>query len=222
MAGEFLNVRPGDPITAEIWKQLLSSTDRASVLYGGENVRIVKSPHGTLLNAKNSGLGFLHPWRVTISRTTAQVYPGLVNGGKPTIKDPVTGEDKALQDRPPPVILLNDNIFSASGIGWIALQITTDKTYKPIKKAEVIQCQVIVGSEVVTDNPFFFFGLPGIGNFQVRYPLARLQRVAKFKYDVFQVAMFNLNWIAKPPALASGTAKQATQGVLPRHFFWPV
>lgn len=217
---DFLSVKPGDPITADGWNQLLKSNDRANVLYGGENVRVTKLPHGTMLNAKQTS-GFIHPWRVSVSTTSAHVQPGTINGMIPTIQDKKTGQQRKMTDRPPPILHLNDNTFNASGIGWVALEIQTDKNYRDIKTAKVVQCQLIVGSEAVTNNPFFYFGLPGIGDFRVRYALARLQKVGKGKFNVFQVAMFNLNWRAKPPSPQSGTANQATQGNLPRHFFWP-
>lgn len=220
MAGEFLDVKPGDPITAEIWNRLLAATDRSNVLYGGENIRVTKLPHGTIVNAKNT-MGWLHPWKVIAAKKTATVLPGLINGEEPTMIDKKTGQPKKLSDRPPPQLSINERSLGANGIGWIALELETDEKYRAIKTAEVVQCQVITLSEEKTANPYFYFGLGGIGNFRVRYPLARLQKAIN-GISVYQVAMFNLNWAAKPPAPSgTGTARQAGQSALPRHFFWP-
>jgi hypothetical protein len=217
---DFLTVKPGDPITAEIWHQLLKSVDRSNTLYGGENTRVTKTPHGTFVNAKTIA-GWLHPWRVLVSRDHATVYPGLINGQKPLMLDKVTGNELSLDNRPPPLLPLNDNSFN-NGVGYIALELTCDNKYQKITKAHVIQCQVIIGSELTTSNPYLYFGLPGVGNFQVRYPLARLQRVASQKFVVYQVAMFNLNWKAKPPLPSGGgTGATAIGSAFPRHFFWP-
>lgn len=192
-------------------------------LLGGEDVRITRTPHGTLYNAKRTG-GFQHPWRVLVSNETATVYPGMINGQEPTILDQRTGNKLPLSNRPSPHLRIGS--FNKN-IGWIALELTVDKTYHKIIEAEVVQSAIIVGSELTTNNPFFFYGLPGIPSSdpdrpKVRYPLARLERVGAKSYNVYQVAMFNLNWIAKPPQpQGAGTAATAGQGALPRHFFWP-
>jgi hypothetical protein len=69
--------------------------------------------------------------------------------------------------------------------------------------------------------PFFYFFYPVIGDFKVRYPLARLQKVGD-GVNVYQVAMFNLNWKAKPPQPSgAGTEATAHGSAFPRHFFWP-
>lgn len=222
--GDFLDVNPGDPVTADKWNRLIKSTERSTVLYGGEDMRINKTPHGTLINAKHIG-GFLHPWRVLVSTQAASIYPGLINGQTPTING------RPMTDRtPPPLLELQDNFNN--GLGWIALELETDKDpkdtsddpthkYAIIKTAKIVQCQVITGSELHTINPFFYFGFPGIGDFKVRYPLARLQKLGD-AVNVFQVAMFNLNWKAKPPQPSGGgTEGTAIGSAFPRHFFWP-
>lgn len=221
---EFSTVKPGDPITSDLWNRLLRATERTDVLYGGDNMRVTKTPHGTLIHAKHVG-GFLHPWRVLASNTKISVYPGLINGRTPTIND------KPMTDRvPPPLLELSKDSFN-KGLGWVALELETDKDkndksetpnmYATIKTAKVVQCQMIASSEKLTDNPFFYFGYPGIGDFKVRYPLARLQLVGD-GVNVYQVAMFNLNWKAKPPQpTGGGTAGTALGSAFPRHFFWP-
>lgn len=222
---DFLDVKPGDPITADIWNRLLRSTDRSNILYGGENIRVAHLPQGTLINAKHVG-GFLHPWRVLVSTQTISVYPGLINGSKPKMLDANTGQDQELTNRPPPLLQLNNNTFKSDGTGWVALELTTDKGYKDIKKVIVKQCQMITEAERTTNNPFFYFGLPGIegvNSYKVRYPLARLQRVGEGQVLVTQVAMFNLNWVAKPPPPPGGAGTKGTTigSAFPRHFFWP-
>jgi hypothetical protein len=225
-----LKVKPGDPITADIWNRMLNSADRSNVLYGGENTRITKTPHGTLVNAKTIG-GYLHPWRVLVSATNASIQPGLINGQTHTINS--NGSDPPITDRTPPSLLAIDTNNFNNGLGWIALELETDKDpkqpsddpifkYTIIKTAKIIQCKVITGSELTTKNPFFYFGFPGIGNFKVRYPLARLQSVGEDQVLVFQVAIFNLNWKAKPPQPSGGgTGGTAVGSAFPRHFFWP-
>jgi hypothetical protein len=155
----------------------------------------------------------------------------------PVMTDITTGQDNKLTDRPPPLLPLKDTSFNANNIGWIALELETqanenDKNVPPnkyaeIKSARVIQCQLISKSELNTKNPYFYFGLPGItvptdAVPKVRYPLARLQRVGKKQIAVYQVAMFNLNWKAKPPQPSGGgTGATAIGSAFPRHFFWP-
>lgn len=211
MRDDFLNVKPGDPVTADKWNQMVKANRANDVLIGGENVRIQKLPHGTLVNAKHGG-GFLHPWRTLVSPTSARVMPGLVNGQQPTIKD-ARGTEHKLNEQPPPLLPILDGNFNHN-LGWIALELTVSDDYRTIKKAHVVQCDVILDSEYDTNNPFFFYGLPGRAGHKVRYPLARLERIARGRYNVFQVAMFNLNWIAKPPTPG--------QSAISRHFFWPV
>jgi hypothetical protein len=218
---DFLNVRPGDKVTADLWNRMRGAADATQPLLGGENVRIQRTPHGTLYNAKHAG-GWVHPWRVLLSRETVTVFPGLINGQEPKMQD-TTGKEVPLSNRPPPHLKIGS--FGPNNIGWIALELTVDNTYHKIQKARVVQCATIVGSELATANPFFFYGNPGIPGDppRVRYALARIQKLGEGAYSVYQVAMFNLNWIAKPPQpQGAGTAATAGQGALPRHFFWPV
>lgn len=211
MTNDFLEVKRGDAITADLWNRMEKASLRSRVLLGGENMRVDQFPHGALLSAKHGG-GWDHPWRVIISSAAAMVSPGTVNGEKPTIKDKA-GHQQLMTNRPPPLIALSHSLFDSHGNGWIALELLLDKNYNAIKTAEVKQTMTITGAELTTDNPFFFFGLPGIAGFKARYPLAKLKRLPGGGMQVYQIAMFNVNHKAKPP--------QEGQTSLARHFFWP-
>lgn len=217
MNDDFLTVRKGDPITAEIWNRMQRAGDRSSVLLGGENTRISRMPHGTLINAKHVGV-FVHPFRVTVSGLSAIVLPGLVNGEVPTMRLATgsSGVNVPLDNRPPPVMKLSRALFDQIGQGWIALELKVEEKFFKIEKAEVIQCANITqANNNVINNPFFYFGLPGLPGGRVRYPIARLF-LRGGGIECFQVAMFNMNHKTKPPAPA-GTGNT----MLPRHFFWP-
>jgi hypothetical protein len=215
-------VRPGQPVSASEWNKLVAAAEAAVPLLGGEDIRINRTPHGTMYNAKLGG-GFTHPWRVLMGQNSATVRTGLINGQEPMIVD-ARGNEIPMSNRPSPHIAIRN--FGPNNIGWIALELWVDDKYRKIERAFVKQTAIIVGSELTTDNPFFFYGLPGIpstGLPKVRYPLARIQRLGPGAYSLFQMAMFNLNWICKPPQpQGAGTAGTAGQGALPRHFFWPV
>ncbi len=230
LGGDFLTVKQGDPISAEKWTRMQRESERNTILYGGENTRVNKNTRGVMINAFNKG-GFLHPWRALVSSQTATIWPGTINGTFPKIKDQ-DGTLRDITERPPPLIPMVGAKFNPSDIGWIALELQLEDDYRKIKTATVVQTDYIVGSEghgtpgttgfvQGTNNPFFYFGNPGIGDKKVRYQLVRLRKVGvdtkgNNLIDSFQVAMFNLNWACKPPAGPGNTGSQ-----IPRHFFWP-
>lgn len=226
MNQDFLEVRAGEKVTADKWNQMQKAAASTQVLRGGDNVRIQITPHGTLINSKHGG-GWNNAWRVVASQRICTVAPGTVNGEYPSIKDP-DGKVIRIDTKPRPHLSLEHPVFGPNGVGWIALELKLKEDYRTIESAMVVQADYIVASELATTNPFFFFGLPGIGNFKVRYPLARIHQVVEANpitgqppvLDIFQVAMFNLNFSCKPPAQQSTDGKQA-QSSLPRYFFWP-
>jgi hypothetical protein len=216
MNQDFLNVKPGEAVTAEKWNQMQKAAAASQVLRGGENTRIQMTPHGTLINTKHGG-GWNHPWRVVTSQKEATIYPGTVNGEYPSIKTP-DNQVTRIDAKPAPRLDMVFPKVGPNGVGWIALELQLEDDYRMIKTAMVVQTDYIVGSELATNNPFFFFGLPGIGGHKVRYPLARLHYFRDSgALDIFQVAMFNLNHTCKPPNPDPDPAKST----LPRHFFFP-
>jgi hypothetical protein len=217
---DFLEVQPGEKITAQKWNQMQRAAAASQVLRGGENIRIQVTPHGTILNSKHGG-GFNHPWRVVASQLQARVYPGTVNGEYPSMVDR-DGNIIRMDAKPPPYLDLSAPKIGLNDVGWIAIELKLKDDYRTIETARVVQCDFIVGSEKGTTNPFFFFGLPGIGNFSVRYPIARLQWFRDSQsLDIYQVAMFNLNHTCKPPAQQTTAPGTKAQSTLPRHFFFP-
>lgn len=221
MAQDPLSVKSGEPITADKWNRMQKAAVASQILLGGDNVRTTSTPMGTLISSKHGG-GWNHPWRVVSSQLSARVYPGTVNGQYPTILD-ADGTEKTIDVKPPPYLNLSQpKINQRNNVGWIALELELDEDYRTIKTAKIVQVDYIVGSELHTDNPFFFFGLPGIGNFKVRYPLARLQWFPNTSsIDIYQVAMFNLNHVAKPPDAQRNGPGEPNRSSLPRHFFYP-
>lgn len=230
MGQDSLDVRPGEEITADKWNKMKKAADAAQVLRGGDNTRSIATPHGVLISTKHGG-GWNHPWRVVTSQLSARIYPGTVNGEYPTIVDADKNETK-IDAKPPPYLNLSSvpNVNPRNNVGWIALELQLKDDYRTIETAKIVQVAFIVGSELHTDNPFFFFGLPGIGNsvnaagettHGVRYPLARLQYFPNTNtVDIFQVSMFNLNHVCKPPA-QQHFPNAPDQSTLPRHFFYP-
>jgi hypothetical protein len=219
MSQDFLDVRPGEKVTADKWNQMKKAAAAAQILRGGDNTRITVTPHGTLINAKISG-GWTNPWRVVAAQRACTVAPGTVNGEYPTLLDN-DGNTKRLDEKPAPQLNISNLQLGPNNVGWIAIELKSKEDYRTIDTVKVVQCDFIVGSELATSNPFFFFGLPGIGDFKVRYPLARIHYFPESDtIDIFQVAMFNLNWTCKPPAQISKPGEPA-QSSLPRHFFFP-
>lgn len=215
-------VRAGQPVSAEAWNRMVAAAQATVPLLGGEDIRINRTPHGTLYNAKLGG-GWVHPWRVLLGQGSATVNPGTINGQEPTVVDE-RGNEIPMSNNPAP--RLNIRNFGPDNIGWIALELTVDKNYRTIKTAHVVQSAIIIGSELTTNNPFFFYGLPGIPSGdpdspKVRYPLARIQLLGPGAFSLFQVSMFNLNWVAKPPQTAAAAGGGPSTGANPRHFFWP-
>lgn len=207
-------VRPGDKITATGWNRMVRASKAAQVGYGGENVRITRTPHGTLINAKHT-VGWNHPFRVISGRNNCIVNPGLVNDIMPTIHTTAGlgggGGDIKLNASPQPYLFFNSN-FNSRGEGYIALELTFDDKWQKITKCEVIQCANInrLDTEVV-DMPQFYYGFPGLPGFKSRYPIAKLKLESTGGISVFQVAMFNLNHKSRP-GVGVGSV---------RHFYWP-
>lgn len=221
MPQDSLEVRPGEAITAEKWNRMQKAAIASQILRGGDNIRTISTPKGTLISTKHGG-GWNHPWRVVASQLSARIYPGTVNGAYPTVRD-ADNTEKPIDAKPPPYLNLSQpKINGRNNVGWIALELKLKEDYREIESAKVVQESFIVGSELHTDNPFFFFGLPGIGNFSVRYPLARLQWFPNTNtLDIYQVAMFNLNHVAKPPDAQRNGGAEPNRSSLPRHFFYP-
>jgi hypothetical protein len=213
---DFLSVKPGDLITADIWNKMAASADRSKMLFGGENARVNMTPHGTLVNAKFVG-GYSHPWRVLPSIDHLVVNPGTINNVMPTIKG------VPLDSRPAPQLDIDTGLYDQSGMGWIAAILTCDNAWITIKHLEIKQVANITREDSTAQmNPQLYLGYAGFSDQTARYPIARIQKIPSppgedFGYRLWQIAMFNLQWKAKPPAGPGMPGSQVS-----RHFYWPV
>lgn len=184
-----LLVRPGQRITAALWNKLVAACRGARIL-AGDGVTLRQTPDGTLISC-SIWRPWNHPFKVTLSGTSAMVSKGLINGIEPTIKDvPIGGTEK----EPPPKLEFKAPKLDEGGRGWIAVEIVCEQEKWTIESATIVQVDALE-----TDDPA-----------SARHPLAMLRKNPGSDLALFQIEYFNLQHRAE--LRESGAA---------RHFFWP-
>ena len=184
-----LFVRPGQRLTAVLWNSLAAACRQARII-SGDGIRVRQTPDGTLISC-SIWQPWNHPFKVSLSGTSATIGRGLVDGIEPTIKDvPIGGEEGKSQ----PKLEFKSPKFDKDGRGWIAVEVTCDKEKWTVTSATIVQ----VG-ELKTDDP-----LKGL------HPIAMLRRTAD-SISLFQITFFNLQH----------RADVRDGGKASRHFFWP-
>lgn len=220
MISDFLHVKAGDPVTAELWNRMLASARASQLCLGGENVNVHQLPHGSLINSRFVR-AWVHPWRVIASTSFARFHPGTINGMTPTISGPL-GKDIPMNNNPQPTLPMSTSAWDDQGFAWIVLELTfADNTWRDIKKAEILQRPNVTREDSHhLDSPQLYLGYAGFNDsLTARYPLVRLQRISgttgtgKLAFNYWQVAMFNLQHQAVPPIEG--------QTGISRHYFWP-
>lgn len=184
-----LFVRPGQRITAALWNKLVAAYRGARIL-AGDGITLRQTPDGTLISC-SVWRPWNHPFKVTLSGTSATVSKGLINGIEPTIKDvPIGGTEKA----PPPKLQFKTPKLDKEGRGWIAVEIVCEQEKWTIESATIVQIDTLE-----TDDPA-----------SARHPLAMIREQLSGSLGLFQIEYFNLQHGAS--VRESGAA---------RHFFWP-
>jgi len=218
MQSDFLRVKPGDPVTAEIWNQMAAAARASKLCLGGDNVNVRQTTQGSLINSRFVR-GWNHPWKMNSSYKVAQFLPGTINGITPTVDTGRDGDIK-LTNNPAPSLAISTSEWDDEGFAWMVLELTFDEHWREIKKAEVRQRPNVTRQDKQhLDTPQLYLGYAGFNDTHTaRYPLVRMQRtrtVAQgglaFRY--WQVAMFNLQHKATPPI--------QEQTSVSRHYFWP-
>lgn len=188
-----LFVRPGERITASIWNKLVTA-GRAVRILAGDGIRLRKTPDGTLISC-STWKPWNHPFKVSLSGTSATINRGLVGGIEPKIKDVPIGGDE-VNGKPQPKLEFKEPKLDKDGRGWIAVEVTCDKEQQwGVKSATVVQV-----AELKSDDPL-----------KARHPIAMLRRSKAGSLSLFQITFFNLQHRAD----VRETGKAA------RHFFWP-
>ncbi len=187
-----LFVRPGERITAALWNKLVAA-GRACRLISGDGIRLRQTPDGTLVSC-STWKPWNHPFKVTLSGTSATINRGLVNTIEPKIKDVPIGGDEA-NGKPQPKIEFKEPKLDKDGRGWIAVEVICDKE----KQWAVASATVVQVGELKTDDP-----TKGL------HPIAMLRRSKTGDLSLFQIEFFNLQHKAAVP----------TNGNAARHFFW--
>src|SRR5438067_9431749 len=94
-----LFVRPGERITAALWNKLVGACRSARIL-AGDGIRLRQTPDGTLISA-SVWQPWNHPFKVSLSGTSATINRGWVNGIEPKIKDvPIGGDQESGKPQP--------------------------------------------------------------------------------------------------------------------------
>lgn len=184
-----LFVRPGQRITAVLWNKLMAACRGARIL-AGDGVTLRQTPDGTLISC-SIWRPWNHPFKVSMSGTSATVSRGLINGIEPTIKDVSIG---GTEKEPPPKLEFKATKLDEDGRGWIAVEIRCEKEKWTIESAAIVQVDALE-----TDDPAC-----------ARHPLAMLRKQPSGDLALFQIEYFNLQHRAAIGE--SGTS---------RHFFWP-
>jgi hypothetical protein len=220
MTTDFLNVKAGDPVTMEKWNQMVASARSSQLCLGGDNVRIRKLPHGSLINSRFVRT-WVHPWRMTASFSHAMFHPGTINGMSPTIAA-AQGRAVPINNNPPPALPMSSSEWDDQGFSWMVLELSfdpQDTSWREIKSVEIKQRANITREDKQhLDTPQLYLGYAGFNDSHTaRYPLVRMQRVKsstnKLAFNYWQVAMFNLQHKAVPPIPG--------QTSISRHYFWP-
>lgn len=210
---EWPEVRPGQPITAELWN-LARAAHRASLLRSGPGIRLRQTPNGTIITGVSGGPAWDHPFKVSLIDSRAKITPGTVNGIEPRIDDvPLSGTD----DDPPPELTWSKLKLDTEQRGYIALELTCDEKWKIIPELlTVVQVASFDSDDsgappAGSGGPASAGGVPGLLGRRARYPLAMLRQRKSGRVDVFQIVHFALQHRAQP---RNETAQIA------RHFFW--
>lgn len=202
-------VRRGQPITAQLWNQLVGVV-RACRLISGDGVRLRETPDGTIITFDGGGADFAHPFQVSLVGTdAATIRPGTVNRVDVMIKDvPLAGTDR----EPPPVLKVGTPMLDQEGRGFICVEVTCREKDWSVEKTEVVQV-----ADPNSDDGGAGEGSGGSGGAvalagrRARHPLAMLRQRKDGKLDLFQITFFDLQ---HRPALAADRKSAA------RHFFW--
>jgi hypothetical protein len=198
-------VRPGQPITAQLVRQMREAV-LATRIRPGAHVRASETREGTILDFDGGGGAFIGAFFVSLSGDNAvAIQPGTINGIPATIKG------KALDDEPAPLLEWRRLKVDSEGRGWIAAEITCDpEAGWAVESVEMVQV-----ADLNTDD-----GAPGLvtsssgeartleGN-RGRFAVAMLRQRADGRLDVYQIAYHSLRH-----RVAFRTAGP------PRHFFW--
>ena len=188
-----LFVRPGQAITAVLWNKLVAAA-RSCRIISGEGIRLRQTPDGTLISC-STWKPWNHPFKVSLSGTSATIGRGLVNGIEPKIDDVPIGGDEAA-GKAQPKLEFKEPKLGKDGRGWIAIEVTCDKE----KQWAVASATVVQVAELKSDDAT-----------KARHPIAMLRKTKGGSLIHFQIEFFNLQHKAD----VRDTGKSA------RHFFWP-
>lgn len=198
-------VRPGQPITAELWN-LARAFVRANQLRAGDGVRLRWTPDGTIISAPQTSADFDHPFCVTLVGNAARITPGTINSL------PVFIEGVPLDDEPPPHLEWSKLDVDDEGRGFIAVEFACDKDWKVDPETLTVVQVADWGSEDGrrAKDQGVAQEAPSLNDRRTRWPLAMLRQRAGKQIDVFQITMAPLQHRAVPRADTNAA----------RHFFW--
>lgn len=188
-----LFVRPGQPITAALWNKLVAAARSCRIL-AGDGIRLRQTPDGTLISC-STWKPWNHPFKVSVSGSSATIGRGLVNGIEPKIDDVPIGGDEAT-GKGQPKLEFKEPKLGKDGRGWIAVEVTCDKE----KQWTVSDATVVQVADLKSDDPI-----------KARHPIAMLRKTKGGSLLHFQIEFFNLQH--KVDVRESGKSA--------RHFFWP-
>lgn len=187
-----LFVKPGQRITAALWNKMAAAARSCRIL-AGDGVRLRQTPDGTLISC-SAWTPWNHPFKVSLSGTSATIGRGLVDGIEPKIKDIPIGGDEA-EGKGQPKLEIRQPKFDDEGRGWIAVEVTCDG-----EKWEVTDATIVQVADIKSADP-----LKGL------HPLAMLRDAGNGTMTLFQIEYFNLQHRAD--------VRESGKGA--RHFFWP-
>lgn len=188
-----LFVKPGQPITAALWNKLVAAA-RSCRIISGDGIRLRQTPDGTLISC-STWRPWNHPFKVSMSGTSATIGRGLVNGIEPKIKDVSIGGDEE-SGKPQPKLEFTEPKIGKDGRGWIAIEVTCDKE----KQWALTAATVVQVADLKSDDPA-----------KARHPLSMLRKSKDGSLSHFQIEFFNLQH----------KAEVRESGKPARHFFWP-
>jgi hypothetical protein len=195
----FPEARRGQQITAALWNQARAACLAARLL-PGPGIRLHYTPDGTIISADASAALWDHPFRVSITGTTATIRSGWVNGSvEPRIDDiPLSGT----ADSPPPRLTFSEPDTDSEGRGYIALEAQFNETWA-VSAVSVIQCARIDALD--TTEPATATsagGVPLLEGRRARWPLAVL-RHRESGLNIWQVTHGDLQVRAQPRTATS-------------------
>lgn len=184
-----LFVRPGQRITAALWNKLVAACRGARIL-AGDGISLRQTPDGTMISC-STWRPWNHPFKVSMSGTSATISRGLISEIEPTIHDaPIGGTEKS----GPPKLEFKEPKLDEDDRGWIAVEILCEQKEWKIESATVVQVD-----SLETDDPA-----------RARHPLAMIRKQASGSLSLFQIEYFNLQHRA-----------EVRENAKARHFFWP-